>query len=157
MEDVFRISRKLVASKLFYKVIVIVMYYDICYVTIIGEKVIDCGKLPIEYTMVYRFLQILKIQKVPPNVPKSLFAIMTSSPSPRRKSYFCQSSMKYKRIPSDRQYYVRKLHHIVSFVRYLGQRPCLFKHSTAVAILTTTQEKSIVFTNANTLYPSIDC
>ena len=51
----------------------------------------------------------------------------------------------------------RKLRDIVLFARYSGETPHIFIQSTPVAIFTITQQKRIVFTNADTVYPSLDC
>ena len=76
-----------------------------------------------EYT-IYRSFQT-------PKITKSLFALIMSIQ--RHNSYFCQRSeyIEYKRNFTDREDHVRKLRHIVPFVRYLGQTPRLFKHSTS--------------------------
>ena len=102
------------------------------------------GFLEVTYRVQYiQVLQNFENSQGPAfNVSKSLFASMTSSP--RCKSYFCRHSMEYKRNPSERPYRVRKLCHIVPFVRYLGQTLHLFKNSMTVAILAITQQKGIL-------------
>ena len=98
----------------------------------------------------------ISLRTMNPNVLKTLFALVTSSLS-SVKFIFVGFQWNIDESIMTQRLHVRKLHHNVSFVRYFGANPFSLKHSTPVAILTITQQKSIFFTNADMVYPSIHC